>query len=167
MSKRSPTKPVIDLTEDEPTKAILNIFSPSTTNSSDVAILRTVSEAVPVISSPAPSSHRRKQPAQSINEEVSVVKITKVLKKLKVHKEVHLIPSESVLTHTPSLAPDPTPSSAPKRCPICFDTLQNPSVTLCGHVYCTDCIATVARSTKQCPICRKKLTNKGFHPIFL
>lgn len=181
MSRRTPTgdSSVIDLTEEDqqPLRTSrIPANSSASPSPSDVAILRTIhqpsSEVVPLISSPAPPSRLRKLPFASLraNDEVAVLKVTKVARRLKAHQEVHLIPSEptTTLTHTPS--PAPVPESVPaasKRCPICFDALQNPSVTLCGHVYCRECITTVARSTKQCPICRKKLTNKGFHPLFL
>lgn len=183
---------VIDLTAEEPTVPT----EPSTTvsNSSDVAILRTLTdnghigelpatvasptEVVPISSSPLPAFRARgdRKPVSRTNltaaEEVSLLKTVKLPRRASASKpkEILVIPSEPPATATAKTGTIEQASSgnpASKRCPICFDSLQNPSVTLCGHVYCTECITTVARSTKQCPICRKKLTVKGFHPLFL
>ena len=178
---------VIDLTVEDslsvtsaPTAFTKNTSSP---DPSDVAILRTLQDnghtdpllpLVPINSSPVPAPRRRKQPAAAnltAVEDVSVLKTVKLPRKVGAKpKEILVIPSEPALTPAPLINADssPTPTlTASKRCPICFDNLQNPSVTLCGHVYCTECITMATRSTKQCPICRKKLTVKGFHPLFL
>ena len=182
---------VIDLTAEEPTVPI--VPSSTASNSSDVAILRTLTdnghtgelsaivtsptEVVPITSSPLPASRTRggRKPVSRANltaaEEVSLLKTVKLPRRTAAPKpkEILVIPSEpsaaAAKTGTTEQASSANP--APKRCPICFDSLQNPSVTLCGHVYCTECITTVAKSTKQCPICRKKLTVRGFHPLFL
>ena len=180
----TPKSSVIDLTvEESVSSSISDVATHSLLDSSEVAILRTLTdnrhigspstEVVPLISSPASASasrrHSKPKPPVSrsnkniltVGEEVSVLKTVKLPRR---PKEILVIPSESISNPLPP--PDP-PTAASKRCPICFDSLQNPSVTLCGHVYCTECIMTVARSSKQCPICRKKLNIKGFHPLFL
>lgn len=181
MPRKSETT-FIDLTSEEPSIPTL------TDSSSDIAILRTLSDnghtessrlsppstalVVPLNSSPGPSSRRRRTTKTTSTrndisniEEISVVKTVKLPGKLGSSlkpKEVLIIPESDPIQSTSSSS-----SNDNKRCPICFDNLRNPSVTLCGHVYCTECILAVARTTKQCPICRKKMTSKGFHPIFL
>lgn len=40
-------------------------------------------------------------------------------------------------------------------CPICFDKLQSPVVTYCGHVFCYDCIDRWLQKSDKCPICTK------------
>lgn len=40
-------------------------------------------------------------------------------------------------------------------CPICFDKLQSPVVTHCGHVFCYDCIDRWLLKSDKCPICTK------------
>lgn len=59
-------------------------------------------------------------------------------------------------------------------CPICLDehsTLASINKqlvsTICGHLFCNECIKTAIRNSKCCPTCRKRLTVKQFHPIFL
>lgn len=55
-----------------------------------------------------------------------------------------------------------------KKCPICLDPLSRPSVTTCGHIFCTSCIHAAVQAHQMCPICRKRLPKKGgYHSIFL
>ncbi|KAJ7817768.1 hypothetical protein B0H14DRAFT_2601829 [Mycena olivaceomarginata] len=52
---------------------------------------------------------------------------------------------------------DPDPSTL--RCPICFDTVCRPVVTLCLHVFCDEWIYKSLRdSSLACPICRVSIT---------
>lgn len=58
------------------------------------------------------------------------------------------------------------------ECPICFDQVENATVTSCGHIFCLDCIqqsisSSSARGqtrgkkgTGLCPLCREKVTFK-------
>ncbi|KAJ7915108.1 hypothetical protein B0H13DRAFT_1872342 [Mycena leptocephala] len=51
---------------------------------------------------------------------------------------------------------DPDPSTL--RCPICFDTVCRPVVTLCLHVFCDECIYKSLRdSSLACPLCRASI----------
>lgn len=68
------------------------------------------------------------------------------------------------------------PSPEPKRslgdCPICLDSLTSNGIasTLCGHVFCVNCIKTAIRQNgKKCPTCRKALKgpNGGYHLLYL
>ena len=171
----SPKLSVIDLTDDGSTppphtkETIICPDSPPSV-SNDFAIIRTLAEngisnplPLPVSSSPVQTRKRRPVTrTASISEDISVLKTVKVTGGTKPRvtrmKPVINVPSD----------PPPLQGNQPeKKCPICFDVLNNPSVTLCGHVYCTECITTAARSTKQCPICRRKMTIKGFHPLYL
>ena len=59
-----------------------------------------------------------------------------------------------------SLPPtDPTlVRPADEDCPICYNVLENPCVTTCGHWYCYTCISTALRlAGHSCPLCRHKL----------
>lgn len=38
--------------------------------------------------------------------------------------------------------------------------------TVCGHIFCKDCIQIVIKTSKNCPKCRRKLSQKQYHPIF-
>jgi hypothetical protein len=60
------------------------------------------------------------------------------------------------------------------KCPICLDTASTFEkrnsqvvVTTCGHVFCSDCIRRSIAEQRRCPTCRKKLTVRQFHPLYL
>ncbi|KAK3932431.1 E3 ubiquitin-protein ligase RNF4 [Frankliniella fusca] len=69
----------------------------------------------------------------------------------------------------------PTPPERPPTpevwsCPICLESktaVNEIMSTTCGHVFCGNCIRSSVRIHKKCPTCRKKLTMKQFHKIFL
>ncbi|KAL0905228.1 hypothetical protein M5K25_027417 [Dendrobium thyrsiflorum] len=52
-------------------------------------------------------------------------------------------------------------------CAVCISTLNEPSSTTCGHVFCRGCIENAIKMQKKCPTCRKKLTKRSFHRIYL
>ncbi|KQK01087.1 E3 ubiquitin-protein ligase RNF4 isoform X2 [Brachypodium distachyon] len=60
---------------------------------------------------------------------------------------------------------------APKEptytCPVCWGELVEPSSTICGHIFCTDCIKQSLEFQKKCPTCRKILRKNNFHRIYL
>jgi len=39
-------------------------------------------------------------------------------------------------------------------CPICLDTLSNPCITLCKHIFCLKCIERSLNYSAKCPWCR-------------
>ena len=39
--------------------------------------------------------------------------------------------------------------------------------TVCGHVFCQRCLRQCLLSQQQCPTCRKRISQDGFHPLFL
>lgn len=56
------------------------------------------------------------------------------------------------------------------KCSICLDKLTKNHVasTVCGHIFCLNCIKTSVRiNGKRCPKCRKVLRGSAFHPIFI
>ncbi|XP_053212157.1 myosin-G heavy chain-like [Panonychus citri] len=60
------------------------------------------------------------------------------------------------------------------KCPICLEEDHKILaaggeivVTVCGHVYCKSCIQQAIKTNHCCPNCRKKLTQKNYHRIFL
>eukprot|EP00126_Sphaerothecum_destruens_P015014 Sdes_comp8916_c0_seq1m326 len=64
-------------------------------------------------------------------------------------------------------APASTTTSVIPQCTICLEDMKNMTSTICGHVFCYGCIKETIKTHKKCPICRKKLTMKGTHPIFM
>ncbi|CAG9585721.1 unnamed protein product [Danaus chrysippus] len=56
------------------------------------------------------------------------------------------------------------------KCPICFNNLGKESIssTICGHVFCTNCLLTAIRVRAVCPTCRRSLKgNKAHHLLYL
>ncbi|KAG8591246.1 hypothetical protein GDO81_000106 [Engystomops pustulosus] len=59
-------------------------------------------------------------------------------------------------------------------CPICMDgyseIIQSGRLivsTKCGHIFCSQCLRDALRNVTSCPTCRKKLTHKQYHPIYV
>ncbi|KAJ0988879.1 hypothetical protein J5N97_007235 [Dioscorea zingiberensis] len=52
-------------------------------------------------------------------------------------------------------------------CPVCLNTLTEPSSTICGHIFCHGCIRRSVQTLKSCPTCRRKLTMNNFHRVYL
>lgn len=59
-------------------------------------------------------------------------------------------------------------------CPICMDgyseIVQNGRLivsTKCGHIFCSQCLRDALKNATSCPTCRKKLTHKQYHPIYI
>ncbi|KAK1598293.1 SNF2 family domain-containing protein [Colletotrichum navitas] len=42
-------------------------------------------------------------------------------------------------------------------CAVCLDTLNNPVITHCKHVFCRGCISKVIEAQHKCPMCRNQL----------
>lgn len=43
-------------------------------------------------------------------------------------------------------------------CAVCLEDNNDPSVSKCGHVLCTECFDKNVKERKQCPLCRQPLT---------
>ncbi|XP_038209066.1 GATA zinc finger domain-containing protein 14-like [Zerene cesonia] len=53
-------------------------------------------------------------------------------------------------------------------CSICLLTFCGyPVSTLCGHVFCENCLEKTLKYHKQCPTCRKQLRSPYYHKIFI
>ncbi|XP_077865534.1 E3 ubiquitin-protein ligase RNF4-like [Saccoglossus kowalevskii] len=59
-------------------------------------------------------------------------------------------------------------------CPVCMDdekqiksNRRHLVSTVCGHIFCNKCIVGAIQSQHRCPACRKKISMRQFHPIFL
>ncbi|XP_057817962.1 E3 ubiquitin-protein ligase BRE1 isoform X2 [Cryptomeria japonica] len=53
------------------------------------------------------------------------------------------------------------------NCPICMDSMKEETSTVCGHIFCNSCILSAIQFQKKCPTCRRKLTDKNIHRIYL
>ena len=47
--------------------------------------------------------------------------------------------------------------STQEECPVCLETLKQPMITTCAHVFCNDCIERVIETQHKCPLCRAEL----------
>lgn len=45
-------------------------------------------------------------------------------------------------------------SSSSSICQLCSEATMDPTSTICGHVFCWQCIHNWLRETRECPICR-------------
>ena len=52
-----------------------------------------------------------------------------------------------------------------QNCTICFEELDNPSLTPCGHIYCKECLETCLKYKKTCPMCKTDLTGKEIYLV--
>lgn len=43
------------------------------------------------------------------------------------------------------------------ECPICLETLHNPVITHCAHVFGRECVSRVIETQHKCPMCRSEL----------
>ncbi|KAJ6625516.1 SNF2 family N-terminal domain-containing protein [Mycena sp. CBHHK59/15] len=50
-----------------------------------------------------------------------------------------------------------------EECPICFDTVSDPRITSCAHVFCLPCITTVVAKDPKCPLDRRILSMGDLH----
>jgi hypothetical protein len=53
------------------------------------------------------------------------------------------------------------------QCQICMDKIQEPAATDCGHVFCYLCIQYALTASPKCPLCRKSLTRKKIHKLYI
>ncbi|KAJ6840882.1 E3 ubiquitin-protein ligase RNF4-like isoform X1 [Iris pallida] len=75
---------------------------------------------------------------------------------------------ESQMVSTPHPAPPlPPPKEPAFNCPVCMNILTYPCSTVCGHIFCQHCIVDCIKKLKKCPTCRRRLTLKNFHRVFL
>lgn len=96
-----------------------------------------------------------------------------------VHNAVQIVTREHNQRVAQITAPQPPPSPPPREqpiisCLVCLDsagtiteTGRTLCSTVCGHLFCSTCMEEVVKRKKQCPVCRKKVTKKQYHPLFI
>uniref|UniRef100_G3PUV8 RING-type domain-containing protein n=1 Tax=Gasterosteus aculeatus aculeatus TaxID=481459 RepID=G3PUV8_GASAC len=59
-------------------------------------------------------------------------------------------------------------------CPVCLDSyleiVESGRLvvsTKCGHVFCSQCLRDALTSSHTCPTCRKRLTHRQYHPLYI
>ena len=62
------------------------------------------------------------------------------------------------------------PSNVNLRCGICLSPFSSASLssTICGHIFCHECITQALKVNKKCPVCRKDLKGRNaVHRLFV
>lgn len=75
--------------------------------------------------------------------------------------------SPQILSASPAAEPPRKDSGLNINCGICLDKITQPAATPCGHVFCYPCLSLSQRSQKQCPLCRKPLSVRQIHKLFI
>jgi len=70
-----------------------------------------------------------------------------------------------------------TSTASEALCPVCLDSFRDVKAsgrqvmaTTCGHVFCEECLQGVLNESaagRKCPTCRKKLSARTIHPLFI
>ena len=54
------------------------------------------------------------------------------------------------------------------KCAVCLDSARDLASTVCGHVFCVECIEeALEHKPRRCPTCRKHLRPTQYHRLFL
>ncbi|KAI4572664.1 hypothetical protein MJT46_019535 [Ovis ammon polii x Ovis aries] len=76
-----------------------------------------------------------------------------------------------VTTHSPRSAREEAAAGFRYQGPLfAFQIVQNGRLivsTECGHVFCSQCLRDSLKSANTCPTCRKKMSHKRYHPIYI
>jgi hypothetical protein len=150
---------IIDLTASE--SDLPSRRRPTTNN--NLAEERELVEVCPISLLTERRTERLQPVPRSLEQDDDVVVLRAVRSKKPAPASKQLKPVVISVTDTPV----PSSASETKKCPICLDPLSQPSVTICGHIFCTSCLSAAIKEHQICPICRKKLPRKnGHHAIF-
>lgn len=69
----------------------------------------------------------------------------------------------------PSSSKNPTTTkpAITVTCPLCLDRAEALTSTLCGHVFCKECVTAAVQHKPECPVCRAYSHPRSLHPIYL
>ncbi|PVF96517.1 hypothetical protein CPB86DRAFT_786876 [Serendipita vermifera] len=77
---------------------------------------------------------------------------------------------EPVHSPSDSISSPPAATSPPKfslTCPLCLENVDGMTTTLCGHVFCKECITAAVQHKPECPVCRAFTHSGSLHAIYL
>ncbi|KAL6601798.1 hypothetical protein ACP70R_045018 [Stipagrostis hirtigluma subsp. patula] len=140
----------------------------------DVEAIEDEVQAVSPSRVPPPRRNRRtrREPVTVVDLEVEASR--EVSKRQRVVPVVHVVsPNCGGCSSLQSNNPAQTSKepAAPKEpiftCPVCWNKLEEASTTICGHIFCAECIKQAIKVQKRCPTCRKSLKANNFHRIYL
>jgi len=81
--------------------------------------------------------------------------------------EVVTVPKEQDSEVPSSNSDHPNTTIKFGKCTVCLSDITDITSTVCGHIFCEGCILNAIKTQGKCPICRRPLTERGIHPIFL
>uniref|UniRef100_A0A0E0B4Z1 RING-type domain-containing protein n=2 Tax=Oryza glumipatula TaxID=40148 RepID=A0A0E0B4Z1_9ORYZ len=117
---------------------------------------------------PPPRRNRRtrRQPVAVVDLEVDASREGN--KRQRVAPVIHCLSPERGEGSSLKTSNEPPKAKEPIfNCPVCWNKLEEPSTTICGHIFCTTCIKQAIQIQKKCPTCRKSLRANNFHRIYL
>eukprot|EP00127_Corallochytrium_limacisporum_P002280 Clim_evm68s109 gene=Clim_evmTU68s109 len=53
-----------------------------------------------------------------------------------------------------------------RQCILCLSNMKNSTMTVCGHVFCWNCIAGWASEKPECPLCRTHIRLNSLFPLY-
>jgi len=67
----------------------------------------------------------------------------------------------------PQAPPVDDTQSFSMTCPICLESVKQPSSTVCGHIFCLTCIRNTLAVLGRCPTCRARIRSTQVHRIYI
>ena len=74
--------------------------------------------------------------------------------------EKHMTESSYMGTILNKMSGGTTSDDTDENCSICLDTIDNPTLTSCGHLFCYECVKLCLGNQKKCPICKTDISGK-------
>ncbi|KAH9488035.1 E3 ubiquitin-protein ligase rnf4 [Bulinus truncatus] len=166
----------IDLTEDSPTDHVIDLTRGYSIIDSPVVVLTPTDNIGPVRQrGSGRNGRRRSRTTRSRRLNTISVPEVHILHSDESSDELPDVPFElprNVIAANESILS--SPAGVKISCPICLDDVKqiqrsNRQVisTMCGHIFCDVCINAAIASQNCCPSCRKRLTSRSIHPLFL
>ncbi|XP_051221976.1 probable histone acetyltransferase HAC-like 1 [Lolium perenne] len=73
----------------------------------------------------------------------------------------------SMVSPPPPVTVEEVPNEPKFICPVCLHEIADASSTICGHIFCKECIRASIKAQKKCPTCRTKLNLRNIHRVHL
>ncbi|XP_047056318.1 uncharacterized protein LOC124662537 [Lolium rigidum] len=73
----------------------------------------------------------------------------------------------SMVSPPPPVTLEEVPNEPKFICPVCLHEMVDASSTICGHIFCKECIRASIKAQKNCPTCRTKLNLRNIHRVHL
>ena len=87
----------------------------------------------------------------------NLVNTNKAYHMLKKQYETHITESKYMFTILEKMSSE---EKIEDNCAICLDSIEKPSLTACGHLFCYHCLKMCLDNKKLCPLCKANLEGK-------